>query len=64
MRALDLERLYDYNYWANRRLLAALAPLTPAQFVAPVAGSYASIRNTLVHTMIAEWVGSNAAGAS
>jgi uncharacterized damage-inducible protein DinB len=29
MRALDLERLYDYSYWANRRLLAALAPLTP-----------------------------------
>jgi uncharacterized damage-inducible protein DinB len=55
MRAIDLERLYDYNYWANRRLLAALAPLTPAQFVASVAGSYGSIRNTLVHTMSAEW---------
>jgi uncharacterized damage-inducible protein DinB len=55
MRAIDLERLYDYNYWANRRLLAALAPLTPEQFVASVAGSYGSIRNTLVHTMSAEW---------
>lgn len=55
MRAIDLERLYDYNYWANRRLLATLAPLTPEQFVAPVAGSYRSIRNTLVHTMSAEW---------
>lgn len=55
MRVTDLQHLYDYNYWANRRLLAALAPLTAAQFVEPVAGSYGSIRNTLVHTMSAEW---------
>lgn len=55
MRAIDLERLYDYNYWASRRLLAALAPLTQAQFVVSVAGSYGSIRNTLVHAMSAEW---------
>ena len=55
MRVADLDRLYDYGYWANRKLLTALAQLTPEQFVAPVAGSYGSIRNTLVHTMSAEW---------
>lgn len=55
MRVQDLERLFDYSYWANGKLLAAMAPVTEAQFVAPVAGSYASIRNTLVHIMSAEW---------
>lgn len=55
MQVADLERLYDYSYWANRRLLAALAPLSPEQFAAPIAGSYGSIRNTLVHVLSAEW---------
>jgi len=51
----DLERLYDYGYWANRKLFAALAQLTPEQFTQTVAGSYGSVRNTLVHAMSAEW---------
>jgi uncharacterized damage-inducible protein DinB len=55
MRTRDLERLYDYSYWANERLFASLAQLTPAQFIQPVAGSYESIRNTLVHILSAEW---------
>jgi uncharacterized damage-inducible protein DinB len=55
MQVTDLERLYDYNYWANAKLFAALAQLTPEQFTQPVAGSYGSIRNALVHVMSAEW---------
>jgi uncharacterized damage-inducible protein DinB len=55
MRPNDLERLYDYSYWANQKLFGALAQLTPAQFTQPVAGSYESIRNTLVHVLSAEW---------
>jgi uncharacterized damage-inducible protein DinB len=55
MRLIDLERLYDYHYWANRRLLEAVSQLTPEQFTQNVAGSYGSIRNTLVHTLSAEW---------
>jgi uncharacterized damage-inducible protein DinB len=55
MTANDLERRYDYNYWANRKLFAVIAQLTPEQFTQNVAGSYASIRNTLVHMMSAEW---------
>jgi uncharacterized damage-inducible protein DinB len=51
----DLERLYDYGYWATRKLLAAVAQLTPEQFTQTVAGSYGSVRNTLVHVMSAEW---------
>jgi uncharacterized damage-inducible protein DinB len=55
MRLIDLERLYAYHYWANRRLLQAAAQLTPEQFTQDVAGSYGSIRNTLVHILSAEW---------
>ena len=51
----DIERLYDYGYWANKKLLSAVAQLTPEQFTQTVAGSYGSIRNTLVHAMSAEW---------
>jgi uncharacterized damage-inducible protein DinB len=55
MTVKDLERLYDYGYWANAKLFAVVSGLTPAQFTQQVAGSYGSIRNTLVHTMSAEW---------
>jgi uncharacterized damage-inducible protein DinB len=55
MRLIDLERLYDYHYWANRQLLEAVSQLTPEQFTQDVAGSYGSIRNTLVHILSAEW---------
>ena len=51
----DLETLYDYVYWANRRLFAVLARLTPEEFTRGVAGSYGSVRNTLVHMLSAEW---------
>ena len=51
----DLETLYDYAYWANRQLFEVLRTLTPEEFTQSVAGSYGSIRNTLVHVMSAEW---------
>ena len=55
MHISDLECLYDYGYWANKRLMPVVAQLTPEQFTQSVAGSYGSIRNTLVHTLSAEW---------
>jgi uncharacterized damage-inducible protein DinB len=55
MRADDLRAFYDYTYWATHKLLAVVAQLTPDQFTQQIAGSYGSIRNTLVHTMSAEW---------
>ena len=51
----DLRRRYDYGYWANRKLFAVIETLSPDQFTQNVAGSYGSIRNTLVHMMSAEW---------
>src|ERR1700694_2131930 len=55
MTVKDLEVLYDYSYWANRKLFDVIAQLTPEQFTRPVAGSYGSIRNTMVHVLSAEW---------
>src|SRR5205814_7741244 len=51
----DLRRLYEYSYWANAKLLGAMSALTPEEFARSVAGSYESIRNTLVHSVSAEW---------
>jgi len=51
----DLQRLFDYGYWANRKLFQVVATLSPEEFTRNVAGSYGSIRNTLVHMMSAEW---------
>lgn len=54
MTVLDLKGLFDYGYWANRRLFDVVGRLSPEEFTQPVAGSYGSIRNTLVHTLSAE----------
>ena len=54
MTVKDLEGLYDYGYWANRKLFDVISQLTPEQFTQPVAGSYGSIRNTMVHILSAE----------
>jgi len=55
MTVRDLEELFDYSYWANRKIFSVISQLTPEQFVQPVAGSYGSIRNTMVHMLSAEW---------
>lgn len=55
MRVIDLERLYHYGYWANRKLFSVISQLTPEQFAQIAAGSYGSIRNTMVHVLRAEW---------
>lgn len=51
----DLRSLFDYVYWANGKLLEAVSRLPPEEFTQPVAGSYGSVRNTLVHMLSAEW---------
>ena len=54
MTVADLQTLYDYGYWANAKLFERLSQLTTEELVRPVAGSYGSLRNTLVHMMSAE----------
>ena len=54
MRAADIRALYDYHYWANGRILGALAQIDHTQFVAPAAVPWGSLRGTLVHLLWAE----------
>ncbi|MSP78825.1 MAG: hypothetical protein EXR67_04650 [Dehalococcoidia bacterium] len=46
---------FDYNYWANRKLLDAAAKLSPVQFTASGPVSFQSVRGSLVHVLGAEW---------
>jgi uncharacterized damage-inducible protein DinB len=55
MSVKDLQQLFDYSYWANEHLFSVLDQLEPGQFTQSVAGSYESIRSTLVHVLSAEW---------
>jgi uncharacterized damage-inducible protein DinB len=55
MTVTDLETLFEYGHWANHKLFQVIAQLPPEQFTRDVAGSYGSIRNTLVHALSAEW---------
>lgn len=55
MTVSDITRRFEYSYWANRKLFAVVGQLTPSEFTQNVAGSYGSVRNTLVHMFSAEW---------
>jgi uncharacterized damage-inducible protein DinB len=54
MNANDIRTLFDYNYWANARILRSALQVTPEQFCAANTSSYGSLRGTLVHSLIAE----------
>jgi uncharacterized damage-inducible protein DinB len=55
MTVKDLETLYDYGYWADRKLFEVISRIPPEQFTQSVGGALGSIRNTFVHIMSAEW---------
>ena len=52
----DLQTLLDYQYWARDRVLAAVEPLTPEQYLRDLGSSFKSIRDTMVHVYGAEWI--------
>ena len=56
MNKSDILTLFDYNYWANARVLNAAARITPDQFTAPAGLSHGSVRGTLAHIWGAEMV--------
>ena len=45
----DIRLLYEYDRWANNRILRAAAALTPEQFTRDLGGSFRSVRDTLLH---------------
>ena len=50
----DMKLIYEYNDWANHRILDTAEQVTPEQFVAPTSFSYGSLHGTLVHLLDAE----------
>jgi uncharacterized damage-inducible protein DinB len=52
----DIRLLYEYNYWANDRILRAADGIGQEELSAPVAFPSGSLRGTLVHTLSAEWI--------
>ena len=51
-----MQEFYEYNTWANGKTLDSLEPLSNEAFAAPMGGSFASIRDTVVHILGAEWI--------
>lgn len=51
-----MQTLYEYNRWANARILDAAAKLTAEQFARDLRSSHRSIKDTLVHLMSGEWI--------
>jgi uncharacterized damage-inducible protein DinB len=51
-----LRLLFQYNQWADRRIVDACAALSNEQFTRDLGSSFRSVRDTLTHLYGAEWV--------
>jgi uncharacterized damage-inducible protein DinB len=52
----EMRVLYQYNAWANHRLLDAAAALSDEQFTRELGSSFPSVRDTLAHIYGGEWI--------
>jgi uncharacterized damage-inducible protein DinB len=55
MQIQDMLTLYNYNYWANKQILAAAKNVSQEQLVAPAAYDLGTLRRTLLHTLDTEY---------
>jgi uncharacterized damage-inducible protein DinB len=56
MQLTDITLLYNYNFWANARLLAAAKNVSVEQFLADAEFPYGGLRSTLTHVLEAEYI--------
>ncbi len=56
MNKQDIQLLYQYNNWANTRILDAASGVSTEQFVASASFPYGGLRGTLTHILFAEWI--------
>ncbi len=52
----DIRLLYQYDRWANNRVLQATSRLSTEEFTRDLGGSFRSVRDTLVHIIGGEWI--------
>jgi uncharacterized damage-inducible protein DinB len=50
----DIQLLYEYDRWANNRVLQTASTLSAEQFTRDLGGSFPSVRDTLVHIVRSE----------
>jgi uncharacterized damage-inducible protein DinB len=50
----DINLIYEYNYWANKRILAQCKNVILEQFTEPAEFPYGGLRGTMVHVLEAE----------
>ena len=55
MNIQDIQLVYEYNYWASGKILAASTKVTREQFLAPAEFPFGGLRGTLVHIVDAEY---------
>jgi uncharacterized damage-inducible protein DinB len=51
-----IRELYNYNHWANQRVISSVTPLTLETFTRTMGNSFSSVRDTLAHIVAAEWI--------
>jgi uncharacterized damage-inducible protein DinB len=56
MNRQDILTLFDYNAWANTRVLGAVESLPVERFLRDLGNSFPSVRDTLAHILGAEWI--------
>lgn len=56
MNSAETLELYEYNAWADRRVLGAAGALSKEQFSQPISSSFPSVRDTLGHIYGVEWL--------
>jgi uncharacterized damage-inducible protein DinB len=52
----DIRLLYEYDRWANSRVLRAASTVSAEQFTRDLGGSFRSVRDTLLHILGGEWI--------
>ena len=52
----DFALLYEYDRWANNRVIDAASALAPEQFTRDLGGAFSSVRDTLLHILAGEWI--------
>jgi uncharacterized damage-inducible protein DinB len=55
MNIQDIQLIYDYNYWASGKILAASAKVAQEQFLATAEFPFGGLRGTLLHIVDAEY---------
>lgn len=51
----EVRLLYEYDRWANDRILKLAGALTPEQFTRDLGGSFPSVRDVLLHMVASKW---------